>query len=126
MGYNTVIQIRNDAVSFIREHPEQFVAGLTDAVGQSIGFEPYHMRPLEVRAGGHTGAAIVMPSHHADERRLYVSHGNLLVDLDPASPITAGYLNRPGHHMRYYLREHRRFASDRISELDHALRELLP
>ena len=70
MGYNTTVVVLNDALSDIENDPE-FGRKLAAAVRKvSLG------KPVDVSAGGHCNAAIVLETHHADNQQLVLVGGN--------------------------------------------------
>lgn len=86
MGYNTTINILNDALDQIQKHPEQFVQGILSK----------YYKGGNVGVGNHANPVRVMRSGHADEFRLYAVHGNSMTELSPYSRETRELIeNRP-------------------------------
>lgn len=82
MGYNTIVLVRNDALSNIKRDPERFVSGLDEAIG---GRARWREGAQSVGAGGHANVAEVCPPHHADDPRFYASTGNTILECDRAN-----------------------------------------
>lgn len=81
MGWNTPVLILNDALDQIEKDAEGFTNRLTHAC---LGVHRSDGRAhIDIPAGHHANAAHVLRPSHADTTRLLVSHGNLLIDLDP-------------------------------------------
>lgn len=79
MGYNTTITILNDALSEIKDNPQEFVEKMTAAIARG--------REQEIGVGNHANVARVMATAHADVSRLYYNHGNLTTDLSRLNSI---------------------------------------
>jgi len=79
MGYNSGIIILHDALHEIKTHPQQFVDGLVQKIGErsiSNGFGN-----LDVRVGCHINAASVFHTAHADVHDVYAIGGNTALRL---------------------------------------------
>lgn len=63
MGWNTTVVVLNDALSSIENDPE-FGAKLARAVRAAIERSKC---PIDVSAGNHCNAALVVETHHADQ-----------------------------------------------------------
>ncbi len=57
-----------------------------------------------ISAGNHGNCGQVMRTAHADQFRLYSSHGNLMLDLSPYSETTLRHATGPKH-LRDYVDE---------------------
>lgn len=73
MGYNTTVLILNDGASYLKEHPVEFANGVYREMMRGVG--------ADVAVGPHLNCVHVMPTAHADEFRLYATHGNMITDL---------------------------------------------
>jgi uncharacterized protein YwlG (UPF0340 family) len=73
MGYNTTIVVYNDALGAIENDPN-FGKNLGRAIRQVTGAEGRH---VDVAAGNHANAAMVVETHHADNTALVTVAGNL-------------------------------------------------
>lgn len=81
MGFNTTVVVLNDAVDSIR-NDKDFGRKLADA----ITHRAVTSKPIDVSAGNHVNAALVVESHHADELKAILVGGNYGEDL--------GYIGR--------------------------------
>jgi len=85
MGYNTTVVIMNDALGAIGDDPD-FGKHLRAAVLRAISKKDC---PVHVGALGHSTAALVIETHHADFEvlvRVGGNHGNVVNDTTPESP----------------------------------------
>ena len=89
MGYNTGIIVLNDALGTIKDHPQEFVENLEQAIG-TFGYSDDRK---DIRCGNHCNAASVFHVSHADNWGVYTIGGNYASSLMPT--FRAG--NR-GHH----------------------------
>jgi hypothetical protein len=74
MGFNTTVFLLNDRLDEIRRNPQAFVEEMLSAIA-TVG------RVGRERDPWITGQTTVMPTAHADVHRLYMSHGNSMIDL---------------------------------------------
>ena len=73
MGFNTTVFLLNDRLDEIQRNPEKFVKEVLHAMHDGNDTD---------RAGAYvTGQTTVMRTAHADIHRLYMSHGNAMIDL---------------------------------------------
>jgi hypothetical protein len=82
MGFNTTVVILNDAIHDIADDPH-FAGRLAEAVAHHFG------KPVWVRAGSHGNAALVVETHHADDKVLVKVGGNtgeVIMDERPVPP----------------------------------------
>lgn len=81
MGYNTTVVVYNDALGDIENDPE-FGKNLAIAVreawnlGRNLRGNGYH-DTVNIRAGNHANAAVVVETHHADEMVVVAVGGNM-------------------------------------------------
>lgn len=90
MGFNTTVLILNDAWHVIKENPEEFVAG----IGAKMNYGG------TVGVGNYANPVQVIESRHADEFRLYASHGNQITELSKWSKATQETMRRFPDHIR--------------------------
>lgn len=75
MGWNTTVVVYNDALGAIKDDPE-FGRKLAEAISRrSAGIRGDD--PVDVPAGNHANAAMVVESHHADSTAVITVAGNL-------------------------------------------------
>jgi len=85
MGYNTTVVIMNDALGAIGDDPD-FGKNLANAVCKAVSKKDC---PVRVGALGHSTAALVIETHHADVEvlvRVGGNQGNVVNDTTPESP----------------------------------------
>lgn len=70
MGYNTTVVVMNDALAAIEKDPE-FGKNLATAIRNVFG-----SNATNVPAGGHSRAALVIETHHADQQVIVRVGGN--------------------------------------------------
>lgn len=110
MGFNTTVLILNDAWDQIRKNPEEFVEGIYEKMnyGGTVG------------VGNHANPVQVIESRHADEFRLYASHGNQITELSPWSKETQETMRRFPDHVRSNISQARFFLDQLEKVLDEA------
>jgi len=84
MGFNTTVVVMNDALEAIDRDPE-FGKNLGQAVRRAVSRKEC---PVRVASMGHSTAALVIETHHADENVLVSVGGNrgVVVDTTAAEP----------------------------------------
>lgn len=76
MGWNTTLVVYNDALAAIENDP-QFGRKLADAVRELPARRHTGRTHVDVPAGNHVNAAMVVESHHADTTAIVTVAGNL-------------------------------------------------
>jgi hypothetical protein len=86
MGYNTTVVIMNDALGAIGDDPD-FGKNLRNAVLKSVSKRDC---PVRVSALGHSTAAMVIETHHADVEVLVRVGGNrgVVIETDCFSSVS--------------------------------------
>jgi hypothetical protein len=78
MGFQTTVNILNDGWGDVKDHPEDLIRAIE--VGMNGRGDRYGDQ--EFPAGNHCNCIAVLPAHHADDYKLCLSGGNMLVSLD--------------------------------------------
>lgn len=111
MGYNTALLILNDGLGDLRDNPKEFTEGVIQAIHEG--------KDKDVAVGHHCNVVRVMATAHADQPRLYYSHGNLMVELcpwtQPKEGASDGYIE--------FLKDGIKFAKEQIKDLEKVLKE---
>lgn len=97
MGYNTTVNILNDALDQIQKYPEEFVQGILRSHNYGGGFG----------VGCHANPVEVARSEHADVFQLHAVYGNSLVTLNAWNPDTKARAKRNPDMMREFIRKAR-------------------
>lgn len=107
MGFNTTVFIINDGFDQIEKHPEDFVAGIKQAMyeGGTVG------------VGCHVNCVEVLNTQHADVFRLYASQANSIFELSPYSVRTRKLAERMPHLVRDYIASARQLLDQLEDEL---------
>jgi len=116
MGYNTAVLILNDAWGQILDHPEEFVKGLYEAQHEGG----------DVGVGFHANVAHVMKTAHADVYRVYITHGNWIIEIDPGlrdEKFLARYRGQP--YFRKLIDERCRWVGAALREFRRRLKRAL-
>lgn len=102
MGFNTTILLINDGFSEFELDPSRFVSEIL-----------HHMHDGTPMGDG--GFIRVMETAHADQRRLYSSHGNAIVEINTFSQHTQSWLDRADLHDEIQARiDHARSELDKL------------
>ena len=74
MGFNTTILILNDGLDELQKHPQEFVDRLVEQIQRG--------EEGDIPVGNFCNPVHVMKTAHADIPRIYVTHGNSIIDID--------------------------------------------
>ena len=118
MGFNSTVFILNDHLGDIRRNPQRFVDEVYHAI-LSHGRVPDYI----------VGQTTVMQTAHADVHRLYMSHGNAMIDLSFPYSAKQELLKDGGDRDRLafmidYYRDQMKFAKSILRDCDKQLKML--
>lgn len=119
MGFNTTVFLLNDRLDEIKRNPQQFVEEVYQAILS-------HGRDKDRWI---TGQTTVMPTAHADVHRLYMSHGNAMIDLSYPYSAKEELLKNGGDQKRLvwmieYYRENLKIAKSIMKDWERELKKL--
>lgn len=114
MGFNTTVFLLNDRLDEIRRNPEKFVNEVFQALHE--GNDAERARGCYV-----TGQSTVMRTQHADVPRLYITHGNAILDLSYPWSAKTEILRYGDEEKR--IRFMTQYYKDQIKEAKKMLRE---
>lgn len=109
MGYNTTVFILNDHFHDIQENPEAFVMDI--------------LRGMHDGTDWAFGQTTVMRTAHADVPRLYLTHGNSIMELDEYATRTLEFYGKTDF-IREAIRQDIKTAEDKLKRLKKKLNEL--
>lgn len=84
MGYMTTITILNDAWHIIKENPEEFINNIDNGINGLRRINGKYDRSKYINSygvGNHCNPMEVAKSNHADDPRLFLTYGNMMVAL---------------------------------------------